>query len=129
MLFHHNPHVKIHRNLFTFATSFFVIVFMLLSPPIFSQTPSIKTTKPDSAAAKGPKPFSEVITAKAVSMNGLLTVHRLDDKYFFEIPDSILGRDIMAITRTSKTPTGAGYGGEQANRQVIRLEKREDKVF
>ncbi len=129
MFLHHNQLVKNHHNSLTLSTSLFIILFMLLSAPIFSQTPTAKTTKPDSAAAKGPKPYAEVITAKAVSMNGLLTIHRLEDKYFFEIPDSIMGRDIMAITRTSKTPTGAGYGGEQANRQVIRLEKREDKVF
>ncbi len=79
---------------------------------------------------KGPKPFSEVITTKAVSMQGVMTVHRIDDKYFLEIPDSIFGRDMMAITRVAKVPTGAGYGGEQANDQVIRFERGpSDKVF
>jgi hypothetical protein len=79
---------------------------------------------------KGPKPFAEVITSKAVSMRGLVTVHRLDDKYFLEIPDSIFGREIMAITRLAKVPTGAGYGGEEANEQVIRFERGPaDKVF
>ncbi|MFN0015182.1 MAG: zinc-dependent metalloprotease, partial [Saprospiraceae bacterium] len=79
---------------------------------------------------KGPKPFSEVITAKAVSMRGLLSVHRIDDKYYMEIPDSIFGRDMMAITRVAKVPTGGGYGGEQANDQVIRFERGpSDKVF
>ena len=79
---------------------------------------------------KGPKPFGEVITAKAVSMHGIVTVHRIADKYFLEIPDSIFGRDMMAITRVAKTPTGAGYGGEEANDQVIRFERGpSDNVF
>ncbi|MEM1122871.1 MAG: zinc-dependent metalloprotease [Bacteroidota bacterium] len=69
------------------------------------------------------KTFQDIITDEAVSMEGMFTVHRLEDKHYFEIPDSIFGRDIMAITRISKTPTGAGYGGELANRQVIRFEK------
>ncbi len=63
-------------------------------------------------------------------MRGLVNVHRLEDKYFLEIPDSIFGRDMMAITRVAKSPTGAGYGGEEANEQVIRFERGpSDKVF
>ena len=79
---------------------------------------------------KSPKAYAEVITAKAVSMPGVLTVHRIEEKYFLEIPDSIFGRDMMAVTRVSKAPTGAGYGGEEANDQVIRFERGpSDKVF
>ncbi|MEY4335279.1 MAG: hypothetical protein RLZZ45_198, partial [Bacteroidota bacterium] len=32
----------------------------------------------------GPKPYKEVITAKAKSTKGLFTVHKVDDKYYFE---------------------------------------------
>jgi len=79
---------------------------------------------------KAPKPYHEVITDKAVSMAGMVTVHRIEDKYFLEIPDSVFGAEIMTITRVSAVPTGAGYGGEQANRQVIRFERGpSDKVF
>ncbi len=89
-----------------------------------------KTEKKDKEEKKGPKPYREVITEKAVSMVGLITVHRIEDKYFWEIPDSLFGVEIMAITRVAQTPTGAGYGGEQVNRQVIRFERGpSDKVF
>ncbi|HEX5669876.1 MAG TPA: DUF5117 domain-containing protein, partial [Chitinophagaceae bacterium] len=83
------------------------------------------------AASTGPKPYSEVITAKAKSMKGLFTIHKVEDKYYFEIPDSIMRRDIMAITRFSKVAGGAGvYGGEVANQQVVQFEKGPDnKVF
>ena len=76
------------------------------------------------------KTFAEIINEDAQSMVGLLTVHQVEDEYYFEIPDSILGRDIMSITRIAKTPTGAGYGGELGNRQVIRFERGpNDKIF
>ena len=86
---------------------------------------------PRSAASTGPKPYKEVITEKAKTSKGLFSVHKVDDKYYFEIADSVLGRDIMAITRFSKIAAGAGlYGGEQANQQVIQFEKGPDnKVF
>lgn len=91
-------------------------------------TPPADSTGKDKK--KGMKAFAEVITAKAVSMRGLVTVHRVEEKYFLEIPDSIFGREMMAITRMAKVPTGAGYGGEQANEQVIRFERGPaDKVF
>ncbi|MBY0347546.1 MAG: zinc-dependent metalloprotease [Hydrotalea flava] len=86
------------------------------------------------AAAKpatGPKPYKEVITNKAVTQKGLFTVHKVEDKYYFEIPDSILGREILAVTRYSKTPGGGrNYGGELVNQQTIEFAKGpENKVF
>ncbi len=82
------------------------------------------STKQDSTKEKT---FSDYITDKAISKVGMLTVHKVKDKYYFEIPDSIFSRDIITVTRIAKTPTGAGYGGEQANRQVIRFEKGPNK--
>lgn len=82
---------------------------------------SSKTTQ-DSTKQKE-KTFTDFITDKALTSKGMFTVHQVKDKYYFELPDSIFQRDIMAVTREAKTPTGAGYGGEQANRQVIRWEK------
>lgn len=93
------------------------------------------TTPPTNPAAAGqrngggsqkqePKPYKEVITDKAVSHAGLFTVHHIEDKWYFEIPDSIQGRDILVSTRYSKTAAGgASYGGEQVNLQTIRWEK------
>ena len=94
-------------------------------------TPPPGGTTPNISTKAGPKPYKEVITDKAKTIKGLFTVHKVDDKYYFEIPDSIMGRDIMAITRFSKVAGGGGvYGGELANQQVIRLEKGPDnKVF
>src|SRR5881227_1413527 len=54
-----------------------------------------------------PKSYSDVITSKAITKPGLFTVHKVDEKWYFEIPDSLLNREIMAITRYSKVPGGA----------------------
>ncbi len=86
---------------------------------------------PGGSSKAGPKPYKDVITDKAKTSKGLFTVHKVEEKYFFEIPDSIMGRDIMAITRFSKVAGGGGvYGGELANQQVVRFEKGPDnKIF
>ena len=77
----------------------------------------------DAKKEKKPKTYKDFINDKAISEEGMFTVHKVEDKYYFEIPESLFGREIMAITRFSKTPTGAGYGGQRANRQVFKFEK------
>lgn len=80
------------------------------------------------AQRQGPRAYRDVITSKAVSQKGMITVHRVDDKYYFEVPNTILGREILAVTRYIKVPaiSGAGrgaYGGEVANQQTLAFEK------
>ena len=89
----------------------------------------VAATKPATPPAKkpetkkGPKAFKEVIDSTAVTSVGLMTVHKVADKWYFEIPDSLFGRDIMTVTRYAQTAAGAGaFGGEEINRQVIRWE-------
>jgi hypothetical protein len=86
---------------------------------------------PPAPAKPGPKPYKDVITAKAKTTKGLFTVHKIEDKYFFELPENLFGKEIMAITRFSKVAGGGGvYGGELANQQVVKFEKGPDnKVF
>ncbi|SJZ36181.1 zinc-dependent metalloprotease [Sediminibacterium ginsengisoli] len=73
---------------------------------------------------QGPRPYREVITDKAVTKKGLFTVHKVDDRYFFEIADSVLNREILAVTRFTKVPGGGGkYGGEEINEQSLKFEK------
>ena len=73
---------------------------------------------------KGPKPYKKVIDSSAVTQKGLIDIHKLKDKYLFEISDSLIGKEIMTITRYSKTPAGGGiFGGEEINRQVVKFEK------
>src|SRR6476659_8488723 len=79
-------------------------------------------------STSGHRPYSEVITSKAKTSKGLLTIHRLDDKYFFEIPDSLLNREILVVNRISKAPAGAragflGYAGDEISENVITFEK------
>ena len=97
-------------------------------PSIAQQKPIAPVHTPAPATTpvpkSNPKLYKDVITDKAVSQRGLLTVHRVDDKYFFEIADSVFNREILAITRFSKTPAGSNsYGGEKVNEQTIRFEK------
>lgn len=74
-----------------------------------------------------PKPYASVITNKAITRKGMITTHRLEDKFFFEIADSILGRDILVVNRISKAGAevraASGYAGDQIGSNVVRFEK------
>lgn len=79
------------------------------------------------AARQTPRPYREVITDKAVSKKGMFTVHKVEDRYYFEISNTMLGREILAVTRYIKVPANGGgrgvYGGEIANQQTLAFEK------
>ncbi len=77
----------------------------------------------------GIQPYEKIITGKAVSDDGLFTVHKIDDKYYYEIPDSLFGREMLLNTRIAKTAQGIGYGGEKLRNQVVRWEKKDKKVL
>ncbi|HEY8894232.1 MAG TPA: DUF5118 domain-containing protein, partial [Niastella sp.] len=116
--------------------------------PAPQSSPADTTKKPAAAAAQnpgmmnrggapkpGPKPYSEVITSKAISRKGMFSVHKIEDRHFFEIPDSLISRDILAVCRISRSAAGAraqmlGYAGDQIGDNVIRFEKGpDDRIF
>ena len=90
-------------------------------------TPAAPAARPGAAQA-GIKPYKEIITAKAKTDEGMFAVHQIDDKYYFEIPDSLLGREILMISRIAKTATGLGFGGEKMGQQTIIFTRRGDNV-
>jgi len=87
------------------------------------------------APAGSLKPFSEVITKDAKTNKGFVTVHKEKDRFYFELPDSIIGRDILVVNRISKAPVNRykstiGYPGDQIGENVIQFEKGpNNKVF
>lgn len=106
------------------------VIAMSFSLALSAQTnPADTTAKPAipglsrAGAPSVPKPYKEVITAKAVTRTGFFKVHKIEDKYFFEIPDRLLGRDILVVNRISKAQAGNGYAGDQIGENVIRFEK------
>jgi len=75
------------------------------------------------------QPYEKVITKKAKTDNGLFDVHIVDDKHYYEIPDSLFNREMLMVSRISKTASGIGFGGGKINTQVLRWEKKSKKVL
>ena len=85
---------------------------------------SDKKGKAKSLAKTGPKAFDNFIGDNTVTQTGLFNVHKKSSKYYFEIPDSLLNREMLVVTRFIKTPSGASnYGGEKISENTIVFEK------
>ena len=80
------------------------------------------STKPDPRSII--KPYWQVISPNFTTKTGLFTVHEYKDTVYFEIPDSLLGRDIEVINRLSAGPGGTGvYAGEALDERTIQFER------
>jgi Met-zincin/Domain of unknown function (DUF5117)/Domain of unknown function (DUF5118) len=75
------------------------------------------------------RPYDQVVTSEAKTSPGLFMVHRLDDKVFFEIPESAFGDDMLWVTQMEKTQTGFGFAGSPLGHRVVRWEIRGDDVL
>ncbi len=95
-----------------------------------------KDTKKEEVVDKPPakdenaiQPYDMVITKKAISDKGLFDVHKVDDMYYYEIPDSLFQREMLMVTRIAKTASGIGFGGGKQNTQVLRWQRKDKNVL
>ena len=55
-----------------------------------------------------------------VDHKGLFHVTKAKGEWYFEIPDSLIGREFLTTTRYTSTPSSMGkFGGEQVNQQTV----------
>lgn len=103
-----------------------------VTPPATGITPPAESGRPNAAPQRGPRPYAQVIPARAMTDRGGITVHRVDDRYFFEVPDSLLARDFLMVTRIAGVPAGSGgfqSAGSSLNERLIRWERAGDRVL
>jgi hypothetical protein len=82
-------------------------------------------------AAQGPRPYAQVITGNARTENGVISVHKVGDRYFFEVPDSATRREFLLVSRIAALPQGqtGGFPGSSEEERVIRFERIGDRVM
>ena len=100
------------------------------NPPA-QQQPGAPPQQGQNPQPRRPRPYNQVITDRARTEHGGVTVHRVDDRYYFEVPDSLLNRDILLVTRVAAVPSGFGgaaFAGNEVTRRVVRWEKVNDRL-
>ena len=103
-------------------TKLIVIVATLLAICFLADAqgrkPAPAESKETAGTEKTEKPVEIAMTA------GLFSVGHQEKDWYFDIPDALLGRRMLAVTRyTSQTPGAGTYGGEQVNEVMVYWEK------
>jgi hypothetical protein len=113
----------------TYFPQFHKVVLLAL---IFSiAVTDINFSQDQKPEAKKPKikSYSEVITKDAKTSSGVFTVHNVDGKWFYEIPEIEIGRLFLWVSQIKKNQAKLGYGGVAYNNQIVRWDKRNDQIL
>lgn len=121
------PSRRAHTLVATLAICAASLSAQQTTPP--AQQPGAAQPQPPRRA---PRPYAQVITDKAVTDAGGVTVHHVDDRWFFEVPDSLVRRDFMLVTRVAGVPSNFGgftSAGTSIEERVVRWERNVDRVL
>jgi len=103
----------------------FLLIFILV-PSKNLNSQDDKKSKPNSKDKA--KSFASIVS-ESTKDHGLFNVYQKDDKYYYEIPDSLLGRDMLMVTRISKMAVSIRLGSHKMNEQVLRWEKKNKNIL
>ena len=98
-------------------------------PPAVPGNPGAPGAPGQAPAPNKLKDYKTVITADVKSDKGIFTVHKLEDKYYFEIPADKLDKVMVWSTEIAQLPAGFGYPGTAAGSKVIRWTRRANKIY
>ena len=76
-----------------------------------------------------PRPYGTVITPRAVTKSGVFKVHSVGSRLYFEIPRAELGKDYVIVTTLAGTPDDIGIRGTQGGNNLVRFERRDNRIF
>lgn len=117
---------------------------LLLAAALMSQTPVMAHEKQDKLKTEQTKKSKRTLFGKkkkkgeapkdstkvekpSVDRKGLFHVTKTKADWFFEIPDSLIGREFLTTTRYTSTPSNSGkFGGELVNGNTVYFEVAPD---
>lgn len=115
------------KTLFTL----FLLSFVLIASP--ADAKGRKSKKKEAAAAKA-KAEAERKKKEAekpdLDRPGLFHIQKKKGNWYMLLPDSMLGKDLLTVTRYASTPSSCGsFGGEECNEQVVYFEMNADSTI
>lgn len=91
------------------------------------------TPPPAAAAAAGvpgePKKYETVITKDAKTSRGLFHYHKVKDRHYFEIPESLLGRDLFWSAEVAQSSSDQIFNGLPLGAKVLRFERVDNRIL
>ncbi len=97
--------------------------------------PAAKSVRRDSVATNDSVPatpkkketeYQKLLKKGGSVQEGLFRVRHIEDKYYFEVPDSMLGRYLLCVTRFTAVPQDFGqFAGEEITHCTVYFEQRD----
>ncbi|TAH17968.1 MAG: DUF5117 domain-containing protein [Cytophagales bacterium] len=121
--------------------TFMVLCLFVLfgSTSVFAQKKDDKNKKDEKPAVVPPpkpagkmKPYGEIITKNAVTDDGLIKIHKVEEKYYFEFPDSLLDREMLLAGKISGFVEGLDFGGagmDTKGEHLIKFTKQDNQLM
>jgi len=78
------------------------------------------------------KPLADIITEESKSDTGLFTVHKMGEKYFFEMPNDLLDKELLIVSRISGHVKNLNFGGagmKSRPQQVVRWQRHDENIL
>src|SRR6056297_3771129 len=88
-----------------FSILLFAGLFAISCASTESATSTSGTQSAQSDRSSGSNGYSSIITSEAETQEGVVDVHTVGDKIYYEIPDSLLGRDFLMVSRVASVPS------------------------
>ena len=87
---------------------------------------TLNADKKDKQEEKKESEYEKLIKKGGTVMDGMFRVRHIEDKYYFEVPDSMMGRYVLCVTRFTAVPQGLGqFAGEEISHCTIYFEQRD----
>jgi hypothetical protein len=103
------------------------------APPVGPQQQQAQPTEGQGAQQRRrARPYAQVVTDRAVTDTGGITIHRVDDRWLFEVADSLMGRDFLLVSRIAGVPANFGgflSAGTSIEERVVRWERQRDRII
>ena len=99
------------------------------------KTDSVKVEKKNSCCADTTvkdhdSPYHKIVKEGGSMRKGLFTVRHIKDDWYLEVPDALLGKMLLAVTRFISVPQNfSKFSGEEVNRSAIYFERYNEKTL
>ena len=97
-------------------------------PAVKADSLSADTLKADKKDKKKKEEteYQKLIKKGGTVQHGLFLLRHIDDKYYFEVPDSMMGRMILCVSRFTAVPQNFGqFAGEEVGNCTFYFERRD----
>ena len=121
------------RHFIFSALAFLALALVLPTAPLLGQDEEQESEQSEKSGEKAEKTaYEKIISEKAVTDSGLFIVHDVEGKYYFELPQSLMEKEILVVSRIAGYVNNLSFGGagmKSRPQQVVRWQIKNNKVL